>query len=139
MGCSTHDSLGTVIDAPQFANIILPKLFNPPFQVLCLFPFAAYQWFAYTAFCRLGLADMDLSEEVTNYGKKHGLKMPGHPDKPDWCRNDPPVSYFSVHSMNWPSSDENSTKGIDILIYSTIGQLPYFISSAPSLGKKPKQ
>jgi hypothetical protein len=72
---------------------------------------------------------------VTKYGRDNGLKMPGHPEKPDWCRNDPPLSYFAVQNMNWPSGDEQSTKGLDILIYSAIGQLPYLISSAPSLGK----
>ena len=61
--------------------------------------------------------------------------MPGEPDKPDWCKNDPPISYFSVQSMVWPADGEQSTKGIDILIYSSIGQLPYVISSAPTLGK----
>ena len=61
--------------------------------------------------------------------------MPGEPDKPDWCKNDPPISYFSVQSMVWPADGEQSTKGIDILIYSSIGQLPYVISSAPTLGE----
>jgi hypothetical protein len=104
-------------------------------QVLCLFPFAAYQWFAYAAFCRLTASDVELSATVKQYGADHGLKMPGDTAKPDWCRNDPPISYFSVQSMSWPADDEQSTKGIDIMVYSSVGQLPYLISSAPTLGE----
>ena len=101
---------------------------------MCLFPFAAYQWFAYAAFCRLNESDVDISADIKQYGKEKGLKMPGGSEKPDWCKNDPPISYFSVQSMVWPADGDQSTKGIDILIYSSIGQLPYVISSAPTLG-----
>ena len=83
----------------------------------------------------MGESDVDISADIKRYGRENGLKMPGEPDKPDWCKNDPPISYFSVQSMVWPADGEQSTKGIDILIYSSIGQLPYVISSAPTLGK----
>jgi len=81
--------------------------------------------------------------------------MPGQDLKPTWCKSDPPLSYFNVQNMIWPDggkrnpqfyqdlilsvswhfSDENSMKGLDILIYLTMNQLPYLISSAPTLGK----
>jgi len=101
-----------------------------------LFPFAAYQWFAFAAFCRLGPTDVDLTEDVQKYGRDNGHKMPGDSVKPDWCKNDPPLSYFSVQSMMWPVEEEQSTKGLDILVYSSIGQLPFLISSAPTLGNE---
>jgi hypothetical protein len=65
--------------------------------VASLSPFAAFQWFAFAAFCKLQkseLAEMPL--QVLDYGKVHNLTMPGDDNKPDWCTQDPPIPYFNL-------------------------------------------
>ena len=61
---------------------ILPGMLN---LILCLGPFAAYQWYVFATFCKLRAAEVVLPSVIVNAAERNGYVLPGAENKPEWC------------------------------------------------------
>lgn len=95
------------------------------FLLLCLMPFASFQWFIYERFCfpeNQAVAKSSLDSAVVNYGRKEGYKLVGEGPVSLWCLTPLPISYSYIQSHHW---------GVGFLAYYQVKQIPNFILAAP--------
>jgi len=88
---------------------------------LCVVPFAAFQYHAYTIYCNRLASYRDLPEHVRQYGNKLGYRMP-YMGQSDWCSSWLPLSYSYIQSSHW---------NVGFLSYYEWKQIPNFILAMP--------
>ncbi|KAK7491485.1 hypothetical protein BaRGS_00017314 [Batillaria attramentaria] len=93
--------------------------------VLCLTPFAVYQYYIYSLFC---FPEKQVSLEavmpswVASYGRSRGYKLLGEGPASSWCQSPLPLSYSYIQSHHW---------GVGFLAYYQLKQIPRFLMAAP--------
>lgn len=135
---------------------IVPGMIN---IILCLGPFAAFQWYSYTTFCRLAFlfpisftttlkvrllmsysllprlssSDVQFPPAIIKAADKQGYILPGG-DRGEnistWCDSDPPMAYPYVQAKYW---------NVGFLNYWEVKQAPNFLLAAPCIGKSRSQ
>ena len=93
------------------------------YVVLCILPFATYQYYAYTVFCNKQASYKDLPNHILNYGNNQLYKMP-HTGLSPWCHQTVPLSYTYVQANHWD---------VGFLRYYQWKQIPNFVLAAPML------
>ena len=89
--------------------------------LLCVMPFAAFQYLAYTIYCNRSDSYRDLPEHVQQYGIKLGYRMP-YMGPSVWCSNWLPLSYSFIQSSHW---------NVGFLNYYELKQIPNFMLAMP--------
>lgn len=89
--------------------------------VLCVAPFAAFQYHAYTVYCNHRASYRDLPEHVRKYGNKLGYRMP-YMGPSVWCSSWLPLSYSYIQSSHW---------NVGFLKYYELKQIPNFLLATP--------
>ena len=89
--------------------------------VLCVAPFAAFQYHAYTGYCNYQASYRDLPEHVRKYGNKMGYRMP-YMDPSVWCSSWLPLSYSYIQLSHW---------NVGFLKYYELKQIPNFLLATP--------
>ena len=106
------------------ANVVgdglVPTLFS---GMGALLPFAAFQWYGFTQFCGLTTIGLDFSDDLQDYARTKGYKLPSS-EPSEWCANSMPLSYSYVQSHYWD---------VGFLRYYQLKQLPQFALAAPIL------
>jgi len=101
-------------------DAIIPGLFN---IIGAVAPFAFFQWFSFTHFCRVTKKGPDIPDYLEGYARSNLLKLVG--DEPSsWCNNDPPISYSYIQQVYW---------GNGLFAYWELKQLPNFALAVPVL------
>ena len=89
--------------------------------VLCIAPFAAFQYHTYTVYCGHRASYRDLPEHVRKYGNKLGYRMP-YMGPSVWCSSWLPLSYSYIQSSHW---------NVGFLKYYELKQIPNFLLATP--------
>ena len=89
--------------------------------VLCVTPFAAFQYYAYNVHCSRLSSYQDLPEHVRQYGNKLGYRMP-YMGPSVWCTSWLPLSYSYIQSSHW---------NVGFLNYYKVKQIPNFVLATP--------
>ena len=89
--------------------------------LLCVIPFAAFQYHAYMIYCNRLDSYQELPEHVQQYGMKLRYRMP-YMDPSEWCSNWLPVSYSYIQSSHW---------NVGFLNYYEMKQIPNFMLATP--------
>ena len=89
--------------------------------ILCVVPFAAFQYYAYAIYCNQTARYQDLPEHVRQYGSKLGYRMP-YMGPSAWCSYWPPLSYSHIQSSHW---------NVGLLSYYQPKQIPNFVLATP--------
>jgi len=89
--------------------------------VLCVLPFAAFQYHAYAVYCNRLASYRDLPEHVRQYGTKLGYRMP-YMGPSVWCSSSIPLSYSYIQSSHW---------NVGFLNYYEWKQIPNFMLATP--------
>jgi len=117
--CKEKAEMSTTI-ANILGDALIPGLFN---IISAMLPFALFQWFCFTNFCRITKYTPEVPGFLHDYGRANLLKILG--DEPSsWCKNDPPLSYPYVQSNYWNNG---------FLAYWELKQLPNFALAVPVL------
>ena len=90
-------------------------------EVVCVIPFAAFQYHAYTVYCNRLASYQDLPEHVRQYGNKLGYRMP-YMGLSVWCSSWLPLSYSYIQSSHW---------NVGFLNYYEWKQIPNFMLAMP--------
>lgn len=93
------------------------------YVIVCLLPFAGYQYYAYSIFCNTQASYKDLPTHILNYGNNNDYHMP-HTGLAHWCRHSPPLSYSYVQTKHW---------GNGFMRYYEMKQIPNFVLAAPMI------
>jgi len=117
--CKEKAEISTTI-ANILGDAIIPGLFH---MIGSVAPFALFQWFCFTHFCRITKVSPDIPEYIVDYGRSNLLKVAGDPPS-SWCNDDPPLSYSYVQKTYW---------GNGFLTYWELKQLPNFALAVPVL------
>ena len=88
---------------------------------LCVVPFAAFQYHAYTVYCNRSDSYQNLPEHVRQYGIKLRYRMP-YMGPSIWCSHWLPLSYSYIQSSHW---------NVGFLNYYEVKQIPNFMLAAP--------
>jgi len=88
---------------------------------LCVVPFAAFQYHAYTVYCNRLASYQDIPEHVRQYGNKLGYRMP-YMGPSVWCSSWLPLSYSYIQSSHW---------NVGFLNYYEWKQIPNFVLALP--------
>lgn len=89
--------------------------------VVCVLPFAAFQYHAYTVYCNWRATYRDFPEHVRQYGNKLGYRMP-YMGLSAWCSSWLPLSYSYIQSSHW---------NVGFLNYYEFKQIPNFVLATP--------
>jgi len=89
--------------------------------LLCVIPFAAFQYHAYTIYCNQLDSYQDLPEHVRQYGIKQRYRM-SYMGPSAWCSSSLPLSYSYIQSSHW---------NVGFLNYYEIKQVPNFLLATP--------
>jgi len=89
--------------------------------VLCVVPFAAFQYRAYTVYCNRFASYQDLPEHIRQYGIEMGYRMP-YMGPSVWCSSSFPLSYSYIQSSHW---------NVGFLNYYEWKQIPNFLLATP--------
>ena len=133
---SKHSPMDTTMNISMEA--LIPGLWN---IIIVVAPFAGFQWYAYTSFCRANIPSNDnvaifntnLPDEIVTYGKENHLLMPftsiNDSVAAEWCEAEPPISYHHIVAKYWK---------IDTPFYSltkSATEWPYLFIALPVYGK----
>jgi len=89
--------------------------------ILCVVPFAAFQYHAYNIYCNQLAGYQDLPEHVRRYGNKMGYRMP-YVGQSVWCASRLPLSYSYIQTSHW---------NVGFLNYYEWKQIPNFVVATP--------
>ena len=89
--------------------------------LVCVAPFALYQYYAYRKFCDYSATSRDLPPNILKYGRERQYKM-AHTGYSKWCYWKLPLSYSYIQNNHW---------GVGFLQYYEIKQIPNFALAAP--------
>eukprot|EP00095_Tigriopus_kingsejongensis_P007058 maker-scaffold146_size311726-snap-gene-2.21 protein:Tk07058 transcript:maker-scaffold146_size311726-snap-gene-2.21-mRNA-1 annotation:"gpi mannosyltransferase 2" len=97
---SPPDLWGTIQNMATGA--LMPGVVN---IILCLAPFAMFQWYAYQTFCRFSVERLHLPAIILQTAQTSNpsapLVLPGALQDLPWCDHDPPISYPKISWNSW--------------------------------------